>query len=456
MRWRMAALISLGINVCLAAGWLIASRQSRVAAQDAAAAKDLAAPTPKTNTIVRRQFFSWQEIESPDYPTYISNLRDIGCPEQTIRDIIIADVNSLFSRRRATELTTPDQQWWRSEPDTNVLQSALQKVRALEEERFSLLSSLLGPNWETGDMVSLPRPTRPGILLDGPVLGSLPQETKQTLQELNERSEQRMKEYLQARTAEGKNADPAEIAALRKQTREELAKVLPPVQLEEYLLRYSQNASDLRSQLGELEHFDATPDEFRALFRATDHIDNQVQALSGNESQVAEQKQALLEARENAIRVALGPRRYEDYRMLQDPLYRQAVAEAEQAGTPEAARTIYQVNLAAAVEQAGIGVASNLTATQKAIALKQLELEQMTATALASGQEPMPPVPPTPLPRRTITVGAGDNLAVISMIYGVPQGLIQQVNPNVNFNRLRPGDVITLPPGAGQPSLGAP
>jgi len=40
---------------------------------------------------VRRQFFSWQQLESPDYQTYVANLRDIGCPEQTIRDIIIAD-----------------------------------------------------------------------------------------------------------------------------------------------------------------------------------------------------------------------------------------------------------------------------------------------------------------------------------------------------------------------------
>ena len=60
----------------------------------------------KTNLVVRRQLFSWQEIESADYPTYVANLRQIGCPEQTIRDIIIADVNALYSRRRATELVT--------------------------------------------------------------------------------------------------------------------------------------------------------------------------------------------------------------------------------------------------------------------------------------------------------------------------------------------------------------
>src|SRR5262245_41874041 len=33
----------------------------------------------------------WSDIESSEYRTYIANLRSIGCPEQTIRDIIVAD-----------------------------------------------------------------------------------------------------------------------------------------------------------------------------------------------------------------------------------------------------------------------------------------------------------------------------------------------------------------------------
>src|SRR4030095_7552909 len=36
--------------------------------------------------------FHWSQIEAADYPTYIRNLRRIGCPEETILDIITADV----------------------------------------------------------------------------------------------------------------------------------------------------------------------------------------------------------------------------------------------------------------------------------------------------------------------------------------------------------------------------
>lgn len=45
--------------------------------------------------------FNWSQVESADYRTYISNLRSIGCPEQTIRDIVSADVDSnVFAARR--------------------------------------------------------------------------------------------------------------------------------------------------------------------------------------------------------------------------------------------------------------------------------------------------------------------------------------------------------------------
>src|SRR6516225_1861322 len=101
MRWRALAFGSLGINLVLAAGWMVA--RNRWATNSAAAiaeAEQQAAQSPsRTNVVVRRQFFSWREVESADYPTYIANLRDIGCPEQTIRDIIIADVNAMYSRK---------------------------------------------------------------------------------------------------------------------------------------------------------------------------------------------------------------------------------------------------------------------------------------------------------------------------------------------------------------------
>jgi LysM repeat protein len=459
MRWRVILLISLGVNLVLAAAWLIFPRHPLAGTLSGAAGlSDGDEIVSRTNIVLRRQFLTWQEVESPDYPTYIANLRSIGCPEQTVRDIIIADVNSLYARKRANELVTPEQQWWRSEPDTNVVQAANEKARALEDERRGLLARLLGPNWESGDLVNLPRPTHPGVALDGPVLGSLPSDAKQAIQEISARSDARLVAYLENQRLQGKGADPVELAKLRQQTRDDLARVLAPAQLEEYLLRYSQYANNLRADFGQLRFFDPTPDEFRAVFRATDGIDQQLQMLANSTDPNSNQSRQNLEAqRENAIRLALGAGRYREFQLLHDPLYRDAVAAADDAGTPEAAMTIYQVKLAAAATQADINADTNLTTAQRNIESKQLELDQLKANTLAVGQE-LPPdsaQPPTPPARRTYTLRPGDTAAVISMIYGVPESSILAANPNVDFSRLRPGDAINLPRTSLTP-VGAP
>ena len=452
MRWRFLALASLAVNAAVGIAWLIAHRP-QPAPIAAPIAAEVLAEQPQTNVVVRRQFFSWDEVESSDYPTYIENLRQIGCPEQTIRDIIIADINALFAKRRATELVTSEQQWWRPEPDPAIVQAATEKATALETERRALLTSLLGIQWETTDMLNLPRPTRPGIVLDGPVLGAMSAETKATVQELNLRSEERIQAYAEQRVREGRDLDPTELAKLRQQTREELAQVLAPAQLEEYLLRYSQSAYELRNELAQFQHFNVSSEEFRTMFRINDGFKQQMDLIDSNAPGAEEARKDIDDRRQNALKIALGPDRYAEYRMLQEPLYRDAVAAAQQAGTPEAAQTLYHINVAAAAEQASISANPNLTGTQKSLSLKQLELEQMTAGALATSQD-LPPVPPTPAAparRRTYVVRPGDNLAVVAMIHGVPAAAIRRANPGLNPNQLRPGDSINLPPSSRLP-----
>ena len=51
-----------------------------------------------TNTVIKQM--TWETVEAPDYLEYIENLRSIGCPEETIRDIILADVNKLYTTKR--------------------------------------------------------------------------------------------------------------------------------------------------------------------------------------------------------------------------------------------------------------------------------------------------------------------------------------------------------------------
>jgi len=78
--------------------------------------------------------FCWSQVEASDYPTYIANLRGIGCPEQTVRDIITADVGSLYAQKRM-------------ELQARGL-SAMELARSMEQlqrEQDGVLLRLLGP-----------------------------------------------------------------------------------------------------------------------------------------------------------------------------------------------------------------------------------------------------------------------------------------------------------------------
>jgi LysM repeat protein len=451
MRGRVLLIVSLSANIGLAMAWFVYTRNVPPSRGTVPAVHPPTTDRVRTNVVLRRQYFTWQEVESDDYPTYIANLRDIGCPEQTIRDIIIADVNALYSRKRATEVVTAEQQWWRTAPDTNILLAAVEKMRGLETDRRGLLTRLLGTNWESGDLINLPRPSRVAMTLDGPVLGVLSADVKQSIQEISLGSQEKMQAYLEAQRAAGKEPDPVELAKMRLDTRNELARVLAPQQLEEYLLRYSQNANNLRSQLGQLEHFNPSPDEFRAVFRATDQLDQQL-ALLGNsdDPNLAAQRRSLEQQRENAIKLALGAKRYEQYHLLHDPVYRDAYAAAAEAGTPEAAQEIYVINLAAAEEQERIRTNATLTADQKKLELKRAELDQLRAAAESLGQElpPEPPVPQPSAPKKTHVIQPGDTVGSVSFQYGVSMSALREANPGLDFSRLKPGDSISVPPSA--------
>src|SRR3954466_6010109 len=92
MRWRSIAFLSVAINVLLALAWGLSLRRPGTAVGPPARVAETNADQSKPKTVVRRQYFTGHEVESKDYPTYIANLRDIGCPEQTIIYTLTADV----------------------------------------------------------------------------------------------------------------------------------------------------------------------------------------------------------------------------------------------------------------------------------------------------------------------------------------------------------------------------
>jgi hypothetical protein len=386
MRRRLGLIALLTLNVALAVAlfyhlWMDLPQADPTAPP---VPEGQARRSPRTGVVVMRQPFTWSEIESEDYPTYISNLRDISCPESTIRDIILAEVNHLFARRRAVEVITPEEQWWRSIPDPEVARTAQKKLLALEDDRRQLLTQLLGSGWERVD------PAEAGaqnvVSLNGIILGNLPAEKKFAVQEISLRAQKRILAYMDEQQKAGKPVDPAEYARLRQQTRDELAQHLNPEQLEEYLLRNSYTANRMRTELRALG---LEPEEFRLLFRARDAVEQQLQVLSSsNNPEDAKRRMELERQRDQALLQVVGPERYQQYNLQQDPTFRQTQAAAQRIGiAQDAFIAFYQVNKATEAERQRIRNDRTLTPNQQADAIRQIQEDQQEALRALLGEE---------------------------------------------------------------------
>ncbi|MGZ8900024.1 MAG: hypothetical protein ACXW3Z_08005 [Limisphaerales bacterium] len=389
--------VSLGLNILLAI--LIARVSSTPERSSVAPAPDVQAKAetnaPRTHVVVRRQGFAWSEVESADFPTYIKNLRNIGCPERTIRDIIVAEVNELFAERLTRELNLPEQKWWLPDPDMDALQSGMDQVRTLEAEKSLLLTQLLGAGWESQKSAVASGTIR----FDGPVLSKLPAEARTSVERIEANSRRFRTEIQERARQENRSVTEQELARLRQETRRELAAVLDPAQMEEYLLRYSQTADEMREQL---RGYGADADEFRRIFRVRDSFDQQIAAL-GDDPASAARRVEISRLRDDALRQAVGGERFGLYQASQSPLFREAQEQAEQRGAPaDKVMPIFRVNQAVQDEIARIQADQTISEDQRRIALVTVQQQQRNSIERILGNEPAEEIVETPQPSRTL------------------------------------------------------
>ena len=122
--------ISLNAVVLLVAGWMLWQQpQPSVATVTSPEPKPAATPAVASDSPPP---FHWSQIESPDYPTFIANLRRIGCPEHTIRHLVDGELQLILAEKLAAQAS----------PQANVSQPTFDQ---LEAERLALLDHLLQP-----------------------------------------------------------------------------------------------------------------------------------------------------------------------------------------------------------------------------------------------------------------------------------------------------------------------
>lgn len=362
---------------------------------------------------------NWNSIESTNYAVYIANLRSIGCPEETIRDIILTDVAKLYAKRRA-ELRGPgyNDRFWETGGGWDDGYGSKPEIRRqlleLEKEQRALVKELLGVDY---------RAEMAKYWLDVDEqerrYGFLPQDKREKMAALKEKYDE-LEQELQLRTKGIMiEEDQLLLNKLQREREEELAKILTPEELEEYELRNSGTASSLRSRLN---GFQPSEEEFRQIFRLQKTFDEEFnQVFDRNDDLQAEFRSKVLqesqEAMNEEIKSVLGEERFAEYQRAQDDEYQVLTRLTERLDLPkELAARVYDMKQEAERQKQRIVENSNLTDDQREAALaaiareteksvsatlgpKTFQTYQKTGSRWISGltlfeREPPPPAPP--------------------------------------------------------------
>jgi hypothetical protein len=203
---------------------------------------------------IRTPPFLWSQIEATDYREYIANLRAVGCPEQIIRDIVITDLNQLFGPRRQAILKSRGREYWHKSENQQASPTQTKQLVELGKETVAIFQELLGVRLREQELIDTVYLQLYGSEQE---LLFLPAEKREAALEALTESDER--EMNLAQDGWGKREE------LFNQKIKLLAKVLSPSELEDFRLRNSPGAATLRENL---QYFDCTPEEFRALLAA--------------------------------------------------------------------------------------------------------------------------------------------------------------------------------------------
>jgi hypothetical protein len=277
----------------------------------------------------------WSALESLDLPAQRDRLRAEGFPPAIVRAILAAQIREGFAaRRKALDAGSADLVYWKNPVPDAKTQAAW---RALDKEEQQALKELLGRDAENSQAAALHR--------------QFPDYSDQQINQLTairERYDEQRQEISNAARSGGGGfttytPDERErLAALEKNMHAEFASVLTPQQLDDYDLRVSNTANNLRYNLGTLELDEG---EFRTLYRLQAAFDEQFRDYAPGMSQ--EQMRARSDAQKKLntdIAAALGADRYAEYQRATDYNYRQTSQLTTRLGLPpETANQLYAI-----------------------------------------------------------------------------------------------------------------
>lgn len=291
--------------------------------------------------------FDWSLVETNDFKRYILNLRRIQCPESTIRDIVIADINKMYAPREAPlkQSRLPVITGIGREASTAVRRQDYERrkrLREVEREKAALVKDMLG--------IDLPLPSLKSWHSRGyeryeTASNALPPAKREQVREIQEAywmaADELKDRYNSVQTPQYLE----DYKKINQQRLEMMGRILEGRELEDYEIR----SSDLAARLGaELQGFRPTEEEFRSLYKLHHEIEGpyggtmQASPLENVDSLLspAEKEREL----QDSLLHELGPERFQAYQKARDPKWQmiEKIDQRFQLG-PEKSDEAYQL-----------------------------------------------------------------------------------------------------------------
>ncbi len=248
MKPKPTFVISLGLNLALAGAAICLLKESpaRMPSTVAAAVSvttvvpavsfSSAARNPPAPVTYVTNHFAWSKVEAEDFEQLAANLRAIGCPEKTVRDIVIA------RGRRALEKISKEAEpklpfWTAGLRRTRATEEAERQARLALEKLIARVERVVGQDVCLGDsdLVKMDEFESQAIMRF--VLGPMPDETFVKVTTKLAWFGARHDELRSRTRGVWLETDEAELAQLGKRYHQELAALLPQPQLEEMTAR---------------------------------------------------------------------------------------------------------------------------------------------------------------------------------------------------------------------------
>jgi len=334
--------------------------------------------------------FRWAQLESEDYRTYIARLRSIGCPEQTIRDIIIADLDKVLAPKVASASGhRQNLKYWQPEEEELANdwdpREVAQKMQNIDREKREIIQELVG-----ADLVR-ERLKQRGIQdYYERRLSFLPEEKQTQVRRVLEKYDEQERSLRDKEIEDEDALTPQDKAALQKlnaQREAEVAGLLSPEERQQYNLWMSPAANAARHSLYGMN---ATEQDFQAIYAARKQLDERwgQQDPDSMDAQTRQQFELAKSQADAQLKAQLGDEKFRQYKRGEDDDYHRLSATLTRLKLPhQKADELYDMKQALAEARQLAATNGSLTAEQRNNLLRTLNEETERAARQVLGEK---------------------------------------------------------------------